>query len=173
MQYEDDHYHPNNDSDDSICYQELDDSATYASYGTSMNVNHHQTVKQKNQQQHQQQQTYMKFKMLDKGYRQLLRYHNGEKVAVELYVTSCVPGGLIRDAVTGSRYNKRVGTKDEDAFFKVKDVSGAIGREPGNLYFETPKQADKYLNVVFSEKAKAKWNAKYEAYCEKQETMSQ
>lgn len=172
MQYEDDHYHPNNDSDDSICYQELDDSATYASYGTSMNVNHHQSFNQKKQQQ-QQQQTYMKYKMLDKGYRQLIRYHNGEKVAVELYVTPSTPGSLIRDAVTGSRYNKHVGTKHEDAFFKVRDVSGDVGREPGNLFFETPKQAEKYLNMTISDKTKTQWNAKYDAYCEKQEIMSQ
>jgi hypothetical protein len=170
MQYEDDHFHPNNDSDDSICFQYMDD-ATYISSGTSVATNHNNANRKK------QKQNYMKFKELDKGYRQLVREHNGDKVIVQLYITNQTPGVLIRDAVTGERYKgMKVGSFHEDAFFKVKDVSGELGRDSGNLYFETPKQCEKYLNTVINDKTKGQWKEKYDIYCkqlEKLETLKQ
>ena len=167
MNQEYDQYHPNNDSDDSIGFQEFDD-ATYTSYATSINPNTNRPNKQKD--------AYNKLKLMDKGYRQITRYNNGKKVAIELYVTSQTPGVAIRDAVTGSRYNMKVGSFHEDAFFKVKDVSGELSRDYGVLYFETPKQAEKYLNITISDKEKEKWKEKHEIYytrIEKQNTLNQ
>jgi len=160
MQYEDDHFHPNNDSDDSVYYQDEDD-VTFASYEASVN-----TVQANNRKT--QKSLYESYKKLDKGFRQIVRLHNGKKVSVELYVTSHAPGSSIRDAVTGNRYkNMKVGSLSENAFFKVRNVSGEIGRDSGNLYFETPSQCEKYLKINLSDKTKQNWHTKYDSYCDR------
>lgn len=108
------------------------------------------------------------YKNLDKGYRSIIRYIDRKKVRIDLYVTSYVPGTLIRDAVSGLKYGGfRVGTFGEDYFFKVKIATGELGRDAGHLYFETPSQCEKYLRIQLSEKTKKKWNTKYEDFCKK------
>lgn len=105
------------------------------------------------------------FKNLDKGYRQISRLQGSRYVNIDLYVTSYVPGSKIRDAITGSRFRDfRVGTKEEDYFFKVKLATGELGRDSGHLFFDTPSQCEKHLKLVLTDTVKQRWKDKYDAY---------
>ena len=76
------------------------------------------------------------------------------KLGVRRYPSDNV-GLYIVDAITGAKYPWRVGTKDENRFFKVKDVGNIVGFKSKNygyrvshkLYYETPTDYMKHRGV--------------------------
>jgi hypothetical protein len=67
-------------------------------------------------------------------------------------------GTLIRNAVTGARYNIHVGSADEDILFKVNDSTGRDGRrDPVMLYYDTPEQYENHHFTTVSPEVKQKW----------------
>ena len=65
---------------------------------------------------------------------------------------------LIRNAVTGARYDILVGSIDEDILFKVIDASGRNGRrEPLMLYYDSPEQYEKHHLTIVSTEVKQIW----------------
>jgi len=104
--------------------------------------------------------------MMYSNYRVVTRIINGTKCNIGLFVTPTTPGALICDAVTGNKFNFKVGSKGEDYFFKVKLATNEIGHDV-HLYFETPVQCEKYLKAPLSDATKEQWKEKYMRYVRK------
>lgn len=65
---------------------------------------------------------------------------------------------LIRNAVTGARYDILVGCTDEDILFKVTDSTGRNSRrEPLMLYYDTPEQYENHQLTKVSTEVKQNW----------------
>lgn len=158
MNYEDDIYHPNIDDE---FYNENNDEdvSSYLSLQTNFHSN-------KPSKMSKQSQLYQAYKNLDKGYHQIKREVNGKNVSIDLYTTPHTPGTKIRHALTGNRYrNMLVGSYSENYFFKVKSVDGELGKDSGNLYFDSPEECEKYLFINISDDTKKRWKEKYDAFC--------
>ena len=77
-------------------------------------------------------------------------------------------GQNIRNAVTGSYYNERVGTLEEKKFFKVSGKStfkmnseGVVldeGYNMSSFYYDSPEQYEEHRNVVLPLSLKDKWH---------------
>lgn len=100
------------------------------------------------------------------NYRIVTRFVNGRKCKIGIFVTPTTPGALICDAVTGNKFNFKVGSKNEDYFFKVKLATNEVGYD-SHLYFETPVQCEKYMNAPLSDATKEQWKEKYMRYVRK------
>ena len=67
-------------------------------------------------------------------------------------------GSCIINAVTGSKYNIKVGSAEENIFFKVTDSSGLNGRnEPLILYYDSPEQYENHYFTNVLPEAKQQW----------------
>jgi hypothetical protein len=69
--------------------------------------------------------------------------------------------GLIRNAVSGAIMNHRVGSKYDDLYFRMMDVTG-IGRTkdnylPRKLYYNDPEQCERHLGITISQEMKNTW----------------
>ena len=83
-----------------------------------------------------------------------------KQVTIELYGSGDT-GSLIRNAVTGVRYNFEVGCIYEDLLFKVSDCTGRNGRRnPLILFYDSPEQYENHQFTVVSPKIKQKWYEK-------------
>jgi hypothetical protein len=110
-------------------------------------------------------------KKLDKHYNKYTipfhkRWTDGKyykSVNIENY-GSAHRGTLIRNAVTGLRYDILVGSKEESTLFKVTDATGYNGRkDPLTLFYDSPEQYEKHNFTNVSQETKQKWvrNALY------------
>lgn len=101
-------------------------------------------------------------KKADPGYHKLKRFVNTKngtkKESYEVYTTSCDTGAIIRNAVTGVRFNKfRVGSSAESQFFKTRLATGETGRDGETLYFDSPEEFEKHMRLTVSPEIKEKW----------------
>lgn len=87
---------------------------------------------------------------------------NGVFVKIPCFPTKSNMGVKIRDPTNGIYYDYFVGKNDEDLFFKMRDVTGTIGNsKTGNdLYFNSPAQCERYLNITLPLSVKTKWTEK-------------
>jgi len=98
------------------------------------------------------------YKKTDMGYQKIQVMENFKKVDIEYYLTKPSPGVHIRDAITGAQLmHHRVGSKNEDLYFKVSKGSG---REAYHLYFDSPEQYERHMRSIVSEKDKQRWMEK-------------
>ena len=72
--------------------------------------------------------------------------------------------GRIRNASTGIRENEYVGTRTDDLFFVVKDVS-LFTKTPSNdnprkLYYKNPEEFERHLQITLPRSIKEKWFVK-------------
>ena len=103
-------------------------------------------------------------KSADKNYHKITRVVNNKSVKVELYSTSSISNGVIRDAIGGSKNsNYRVGGSDENLFFKVVIATGekGIGNDCNPFYFENPEQYERCMNVVLPPETKENWHSRF------------
>ena len=106
-------------------------------------------------------------KALDKGYRKIQininrvwtdgKYYKSKQI--EIYVSGDI-GKKIRNAITGFKYDDKVGSKQEDLYFKVKNNSAPLGSTAGSLFYESPEQFEKHQFIELSREVKEKWYAK-------------
>ena len=82
------------------------------------------------------------------------KYYN--KVTIEMYVSN----KYIRNAVTGIRYEDKVGSIYEDLYFKTALRNGEIGKEKGLLFYDSPEQFEKHQYMLVDTKVKERWNNK-------------
>jgi hypothetical protein len=89
---------------------------------------------------------------LDLGYgtipRQLLTEKGRIKVdKLSVYASGDI-GSNIRDAISGRYYKSKVGSQDEDYFFKVRITNGLFKTKGGSttLFFESPGIFQKFMN---------------------------
>lgn len=115
-----------------------------------------------NQSQNQKQRdTLKKIQSLNRGYHKFEKKtvdYNGNIKNVEIGMYgSGGPGSQIRNAETGEYYNYKVGTMDEDLFFKTMISTG-----PGNLtlFYDSPTQYERHQYVTLDDDIKKRWENK-------------
>jgi len=70
-------------------------------------------------------------------------------------------GTTIRNAVTGEKYyGHRVGSSDEDLYFKTKNCTGEFGPEPVTLFYESVEQYERHMGNKVDKEIKQKINTK-------------
>lgn len=110
-----------------------------------------------------------KTRKMDRGYNQIKRkYVNYDGLTktkkIDLY-TSGSFGTFIRDAESGSYYNNKVGSLDEDLFFKVSFATGEIKTSNGmnNIFYISPQHYMKHLMCELSRDIIENWEVKRDA----------
>jgi hypothetical protein len=105
-------------------------------------------------------------KLLDTGYgviKKKVLTENGttKNKKLEVYASGDT-GSNIRDAITGSYYNLKVGSDDEDYFFKVRMSTGELKTKNNStlLFFNTPNEYERYLNTTINQDTINKWEEK-------------
>jgi len=97
-------------------------------------------------------------KKSDPGYRCFTAYNeNKERVKVEVYSTDTTPGLKIRDPITGSRLNQRVGSYDENLFFKVRMTTLKDNSITTTVYYDSPEAFERHQYATVSDDTKLKW----------------
>jgi len=81
-----------------------------------------------------------------------------KKTRVDCYSTS-VSGSNIRNAETGDYYKYKVGSKDEDLFFKIALASGNLKTKNNSnlLFYDSPEQFEKHLMIELDTYIKEQW----------------
>ena len=80
-----------------------------------------------------------------------------KRITIKNYGSGC-QGTRIINAVTGTKYNIKVGSAEENIFFKVTDSSGINGRnEPLMLYYDSPEQYENHYFTNVSPDVKQQW----------------
>jgi len=109
------------------------------------------------------------FKSFDKGYNKI--YKNGlvlgrngkyKKKKIEFY-TSGDRGTRIRDAITGIYYKDKVGSFNEDKFFKVSLATGQCKSKNGShmLFYTTPHQHMTHFATQLNPSIIQKWENEF------------
>jgi hypothetical protein len=100
-------------------------------------------------------------KKSDPGYRCFYTYNeNNERIKVEVYSTDSTPGAKIRDAITGLRHNQKVGSYDEDLFFKVRMPIFADNSMATTVYYDSPEAFERHQHISLKPEEKARWSEK-------------
>ena len=119
-----------------------------------------QKQNQKQNQNQKQRDTLKKIQSLNRGYHKfekVVDYNSNIKnVEIGMY-GSGGPGSQIRNAETGEYYNYKVGTMDEDLFFKTMISTG-----PGNLtlFYDSPSQYERHQYLTLDDDIKTRWENK-------------
>jgi hypothetical protein len=88
---------------------------------------------------------------------------NNKKKIVDVGVYSSGPqNSLIRNAETGEYYKYKVGTYDEDLFFKVVNSTGELSSGPITLFYNSPEHYEKHQYIFVSDETKKTWEIKKE-----------
>jgi hypothetical protein len=92
-------------------------------------------------------------KSYDKGYTKIYRSYVTDsgrikRTKIDLYASGGV-GSQIRDAETGEYYSYKVGSLDEELFFKVSMVTGECKNQLGSntLFYSSPEQYMAHLMI--------------------------
>ena len=96
-------------------------------------------------------------KFMDKGYNRMKITINKKKVFFDLY-SSGETGSNIRDAITGQYYTYKVGSVDEDSFFKVSIITGEINNNRRLFFFNSPSDYERVFHCELKEKNKLNWS---------------
>ena len=118
-------------------------------------------------------------KTLEPGCHRLKLMINYRPVYVNVYSTSMIPGMVIRDAITGTRYREyKTGSNREHQFFKAVVSIGQVSegrpqsREPICLFFDSPEQFERHMSSSVSPETKSSWAEKRCYYIEQEPSSS-
>jgi len=100
-------------------------------------------------------------KKADKGYNKTYRYNGKKRVAVEFYTTNITPGSKIRNAITGVYQKFLVGSRSEDLFYKVANVSDVCRNDQHVMFFDSPEQYERHFHATVSQPCKEEWVNKF------------
>ncbi len=109
--------------------------------------------------------TLMDAKAEDSGFNVISRRDSGGKTKkVEMYTSSGI-GNFIRDAETGEYYNEKVGSKDEDLYFKISLSTGECTSKNNSsaMYFQSPAHYMSCMKSTVSPANIARWEARRDA----------
>jgi hypothetical protein len=104
-----------------------------------------------------------KVQSLNRGYHKLMRniLVNNRTKKIELGVYgSGSQESPIRNAETGEYYKYKVGTMDEDLFFKTMISTGEIPSGPLTLFYDSPDQYERHQGLVLDNLIKKRWENK-------------
>jgi hypothetical protein len=105
-------------------------------------------------------------KSFDSGYGYVYRNKTSGSNKVKNARVDCYASGdsgmKIRNAETGHYYKFKVGSKDEDLFFKIALASGELKTTNGSnvLFYDSPEQYEKHLMTEVDQEIKDRWVAK-------------
>ena len=88
----------------------------------------------------------------------------GKTKKMEMY-TSSGSGNFIRDAETGQYYTEKVGSKDEDLYFKISLSTGECTSKNNSsaMYFQSPAHYMSCMKGSVSPATIARWEARRDA----------
>lgn len=112
---------------------------------------------------HKQQSALKNVKSLNRGYHKIAinTVVNNKNKRIELGVYgSGSHESPIRNAETGEYYKYKVGTMDEDLFFKVMVSTGEAISGPLTLFYDTPEHYERHQYLVLDDLTKRKWETK-------------
>ena len=159
MQYEEDEFHPASntlDYDDELGTLSDDMEMQYYNEQYGPDDAHSETITV-NSQKNKYRKMWDDAKKVDKGFHKLKIRVGDKPVEIEVYSTSNTPGRMIRDAISGQKYNQyKVGSLSEHLFFKVR-LAGQKGLDCEPLYFDTPEQYERHMKCEVSQAVKDKW----------------
>jgi hypothetical protein len=105
-------------------------------------------------------------KSLNRGYHKLVRsiVVNNNKKKVEKVEIGVYGSGSqespIRNAETGEYYKYKVGTMDEDLFFKVMVSTGEVLSGPLTLFYDSPEHYERHQYLELDTLTKKRWEVK-------------
>lgn len=94
----------------------------------------------------------------DKNYHNYNIIKKGMNIKIEVFSTRNVVGALIRCPHTGIRSNDRVGSKDEDFYFKVSMPAISNGDEAVVLFYSSPEEYERHHLVTLPQYVKQKFH---------------
>jgi hypothetical protein len=106
-------------------------------------------------------------KLSDPECRFFMKYMNNskKKKRITYYVTNNNPGQTIRDAVNGTHYSyNTVGSRAECLFFKVAFTQGKTDRDSETLFYISPNDYEKHMNVKLTDEVKSKWRITHDKH---------
>ena len=107
----------------------------------------------------------LNIKSFDPGYGYVYRNKSSSSASTKIRNTrvDCYTSGdsgmSIRNAETGHYYRFKVGSKDEDLFFKVALATGELKTTNGSnvLFYDSPEQYEKHLMAEVDQEIKDRW----------------
>jgi hypothetical protein len=115
-------------------------------------------------------------KSIDSGYGYLYRYKANsagikKRLKVDCYTSGDI-GSHIRNAETGEYTKYKVGSKDEDNYFKIKICTGDLKTRNGNttLFYDSTEQFESHLLEELDQDVKESWLEKYKLYLQSKQT---
>ena len=96
-------------------------------------------------------------KRLDTGYNKRIIEVDGEIKKIETYSTDVLRNGYIRHATDGIRCPHRAGSRYEDLYFRVMDVS-SDSKEPRKLFYYSPEEFERHEYMTVPQSIKEDWN---------------
>ena len=112
---------------------------------------------------HNQQNALKKVKNLNRGYHKITKniLVNNKNKNIELGVYgSGSQECQIRNAETGEYYKYKVGSFDEDLFFKVMISTGEVSSGPLTLFYDSPEHYERHQYLELDDLIKKKWHVK-------------
>ena len=94
------------------------------------------------------------FKRNDPGYNMYFILKNKVNIKIEAYSTGINVGTYIRCPFTGIRSNDKVGSIEENFYFKARMPSIGNGNLPVTLYYTTPDSFERHHFVSIPQKIK-------------------
>lgn len=77
--------------------------------------------------------------------------------SVEVFSSGC-QGNTIRNAISGSYYyGDRVGSKQEDFYYKVGISTSDVGRDTISLFYDSPDQYERHMYATVNSENKQRW----------------
>ena len=116
-------------------------------------------------------------KSFDSGYGYVYRNKMSSSSKVKHARVDCYTSGdlgtRIRNAETGQYYKFKVGSKDEDLFFKIALATGELKTTNGSnvLFYDSPEQYEKHLMTEVDEETKDMWVAKKKLLMSKEKNI--
>jgi hypothetical protein len=102
-------------------------------------------------------------KSIDSGYGYVYRQKSSVSNKVKNSRVDCYTSGdtgmSIRNAETGNYYKYKVGSKEEDLFFKIALATGELKTKNGSnvLFYDSPEQYEKHLMTELNQEIKDNW----------------
>jgi hypothetical protein len=100
----------------------------------------------------------MKHDTKDPHYHKYNINKKGMTIKIESYSTRSMPGSFIRCPYTGIRSNDRVGSSDEDFYFKVSMPAISKGNEAVVYFYNSPEDFERHHLVSLSQEIKKKFH---------------
>lgn len=99
-----------------------------------------------------------KAKKNDKGYEKKTKIIKDKKIIIDTYHTNDTPGCTVRHAATGFWMKARVGSIEENLYFKVRDNTSKDSR---SLYYDSPEEYERHMFLTLSTEIKSRWTEKF------------